>query len=768
MSGYKSGMKGADVLALLKNGLPIVDDVSKLDPNAELGSMASVVTAGSIQETSFRNLYQADASMLDQTTGTLTQPELLSSVSSVTVFAPADINNVGFTPVQSMIYLVTRDLSQTNQNMAMIQIEPSAGVMAMTITGGYDTMQQYTLVEYSQDTMSYIVHTDQVEAFNAVLANGMDWCYFGNPETSVITEEQFNTIDLFCLAVASVPSKVHVYLKKDNWKELYEEDFKKVADNLQELVSGLDETKRSIPTKVSQLENDLDFASMQSLPSLHSVVTTEEDQGTINLIAFKSNIYYAISDQYKLNSPNGESVLYLFTTPETVITFSNGEPELTGFESGLYKFVIRKDDTMSSFTKEKVSFNNPVFFAEYPAGEIEKVANSSTLSPYKNGAVITPTNVVFESGDTKLLLIAKDRTNISGISGDEYITKIWALGAANLSSNLTNCKSLKEAYIGEDISVSTQNSLFYGCINLRKISGPYASADQKCLLRRLGNSLYLNSFAASGMLDYEIESGVTSIGPSAFYGSHLRSIKIPDTLRSIGTQAFKDCEDLKEVHISDLSKWCDVSYHHENNTFPTFIGSPLMYGAKLYLNGSEVTDLVIPDDVTTTEAACFYGCSSITSVTIGSNLRQLGAGAFSNCENLHSVNLEHAENLANIYDKAFSGSAITTISFPDVVSTINYAVCSGCRSLISAIFPRDVTRIGVIAFDYCESAQYYDFSKAAQVPQVDTTSFRGNPSSIKIIVPDSLYSSWKNATNWSALADKIIKKSDWDAQNITE
>lgn len=542
----------------------------------------------------------------------------------------------------------------------------------------------------------------------------------------------------------------------------------KVSSVQNKLNSRIDETKDSIPSKVSQLENDLGFAVAESLPSLHSVVTTEEDQGIINLIAFKSNIYYSISDQYKLNSPNGESVLYLFTTPETVVTFSDGGPELKGFEPGLYKFLIRKDDVMRLCAKEKVSFSQPIFFAEYPAGEIKKVANSSTLKPYKNGAVISPTNVVFEAGDAKVLLIAKDGYSVSGISSDEYITKIWVLGSLNLSLNLNGCKNLQEAYIGADISLSSQYSIFKGCGNLRKISGPHASADEKCLLWRHGDYLYLNSFAAGGMLDYEIEHGVTSIVESAFYGSRLRSIKIPDTLRSIGSQAFYGCEDLKEVHISDLSKWCGIYYGSEMHNFPSFIGSPLMYGAKLHLNGSEVTDMIIPDDVSVIKTACFYGCSSITSVTIGSNLTALGAGAFRKCENLRSVNLDHAEKLKYIYGQAFASTAITTISFPDAVSTIDYAVCSGCRSLTSVIFPRDIKTIKSIAFDFCDSVQYYDFSKAVQVPLVDTTSFRNNPSSVKIIVPDTLYSSWKKATNWSALADKIIKKSDWDAQQTTE
>lgn len=228
---FKSKYKGFEIEGLLDKiskdgGVTIIESIDQLDPNAELGSMASVVELGSIQESSFRDLYQPDASMLDQNTGTLTDPELLSSVSSVSVFAPKDVTSLGFEPVESMVYLVTRDFSMTSQNMAMVQIMQQ-GVMAITMTGGYDTMQQLVLAEFSQDTMSYTIHNDQVEAFNAVLANGMDWCYFGG-----ITEEQFATIDLFLRAVAGIPSKAHVYLKNDNWEELYAKDFEKLASNI--------------------------------------------------------------------------------------------------------------------------------------------------------------------------------------------------------------------------------------------------------------------------------------------------------------------------------------------------------------------------------------------------------------------------------------------------------------------------------------------------------------------------------------------------------
>ena len=187
-------------------------------------------------------------SIIDQEAGVLTTPELLSSVSSVSVLAPEDID-IDIELVESMFYIVPRDFSMTNQTMAMVQIIPFQGVMAMAMfNDDYDSTQQFILAEYSQDTIGYISNDDQVEAFNAVLANGMDWCYLGNPETGfIITEEQFATIDLFVKAVAGVPSKAHVYLKKDNWEELYEKDFEKVASNIGKVEASINAKADKMP-----------------------------------------------------------------------------------------------------------------------------------------------------------------------------------------------------------------------------------------------------------------------------------------------------------------------------------------------------------------------------------------------------------------------------------------------------------------------------------------------------------------------------------------
>lgn len=200
----------------------------------------------------------------------MTAPELLSNVSSVRVFAPQNADSL----VGPMIYLIPRDFSASSQTMAMVNIVPQEVVVAMTMIGGFDNMQEFVLAEYSQDTMSYTIHNDQVDAFNAVLANGMDWCYFGDPSGSGITEEQFATIDLFLRAVAGIPSKAHVYLKKDNWEELYAKDFEKLASNIGKV-------EASVNAKVDKMPIE-SYSPMGGLkPNVYTTLTTSGSTGSV-------------------------------------------------------------------------------------------------------------------------------------------------------------------------------------------------------------------------------------------------------------------------------------------------------------------------------------------------------------------------------------------------------------------------------------------------------------------------------------------------------
>jgi Fic family protein len=68
----------------------------------------------------------------------------------------------------------------------------------------------------------------------------------------------------------------------------------------------------------------------------------------------------------------------------------------------------------------------------------------------------------------------------------------------------------------------------------------------------------------------------------------LTSITIPSSIESIGNSAFLNCSGLTKINITDLAKWCKISFANTSS-------NPLAYAQSksLYLNDVEITNLVI-------------------------------------------------------------------------------------------------------------------------------------------------------------------------------
>ena len=140
---------------------------------------------------------------------------------------------------------------------------------------------------------------------------------------------------------------------------------------------------------------------------------------------------------------------------------------------------------------------------------------------------------------------------------------------------------------------------------------------------------------SSDLLSVTIANGVTSIGRQAFNGcGKMTSITIPASVNQINFSAFNNCNSLTSVYISDLAAWCAIN-------FKDILANPLRT-ARLFLAGSEVKDLVIPNTVTSISSFAFSGCNSLTTVTIPNSVIRIGDSAFSDCTQLKTVVCEAA------------------------------------------------------------------------------------------------------------------------------
>ena len=147
---------------------------------------------------------------------------------------------------------------------------------------------------------------------------------------------------------------------------------------------------------------------------------------------------------------------------------------------------------------------------------------------------------------------------------------------------------------------------------------------------------------------------VTSIGSYAFYKcTGLTSVTIPESVTSICKAAFHDCTGLVAVNIVDLAAWCRIAFEYYDISYSYNTSNPLRYAHHLYLNGSEIINLTIPESVASISSYSFYGCSSLASVNIPNSVTSIGGSAFYDCVGLTSVTIPNSITTIGTY--AFSG-----------------------------------------------------------------------------------------------------------------
>ena len=196
--------------------------------------------------------------------------------------------------------------------------------------------------------------------------------------------------------------------------------------------------------------------------------------------------------------------------------------------------------------------------------------------------------------------------------------------------------------------------------------------------------------------------------------------------------------------LSTTDLTVEVTYGDKNYSGNIIIPSTFNYNSKTltvtkigenaFLNCDSVTNVKIPNSVTTIEYESFSRCTSLSSIIIPNSVTNINCYAFYRCDSLKHIHIENSDstmyitsknyytsslfnncpletlylgrnidysNAKSAYSPFYNQNKLTSITISNNVTSIESGMFSGCSNLKSINIPNSITTIDDNAFDNC-------------------------------------------------------------------
>ena len=319
-----------------------------------------------------------------------------------------------------------------------------------------------------------------------------------------------------------------------------------------------------------------------------------------------------------------------------------------------------------------------------------ELADGTVITISKTGQSADPNVIQFEDALVKAICITNWDTDGDGELSYEEAAAVTTIGTE---------------FNGKGIFAFDELQYFTGMTSIP--SSAFSDCSELLSIKLPDNIISINDTAfarCQSLREIHIPASIESIGTRVFYYCQsLREIHIPANTESIGNGAFESCTKLTTVTFGKESKLRTIAGSYGNS-------SSYCYGT--FMSCQNLSAIEIPASVETIEAAAFYHCSSLQTVTFekGSRLRTIAGqglstgtisvthGAFYKLEKLMTVDMSECTQVESIENCAFHGDSELQLfkigmktppscgfaAFSDINSSSVLKVPSGCTDAYKA------------------------------------------------------------------------------------
>lgn len=189
----------------------------------------------------------------------------------------------------------------------------------------------------------------------------------------------------------------------------------------------------------------------------------------------------------------------------------------------------------------------------------------------------------------------------------------------------------------------------------------------------------------------------------------------------------------------------------------------------LFNGCSKLVSITIPTNIVNLGNSTFKDCSSLKNVVLHNEVSSLGNYFFQNCKALEKIALP--DGLSSLGTKIFyECTSLSEVILPQTITVIPSFAFYNCTSLKELVIPESVTSIGEFAFtgvsmwklelpanvskiyNYCFSKVANIILRATSYVSIDESTFKPG---MAIFVPDNMFNKYTMMSNWIDIANQI-------------